>query len=326
MDMANKKDYCDIKLVAASDVIETVPNAFVVLNNVEPFIDKLFFRSVKIGKINAMKTRNNSIIFYHTPNARRNKDKEIYWDAVYQDVISKYTELYENCDLYMAWYLKRSNDEHIHAAIIVPMVDVLTWCGDLPTDIVRGQNKWSFTIHENLFDNSYEIKFSKRRPIDLSDYLNPFELFLDKTELEELIPKSGRNETIIDKPVVDEQFLEKKVGLTEVGLTEVGLTDIMMTFDTEMAPVICSCKDVNKKIIEIDSNIESIKNVITDIQDKIDGMTKELGSKKSLLEDEERKRDICVQDRDKCEKEIIGIMKKHHNTIIQYTRTRTDKK
>lgn len=303
-----------IEIVSGKDVVETgepfLPNTLTILDNVEPFIAKMIHEYAKIGRADAIKTKNKCVILYHTPTYY--PGKELYWDAIYQNVTAEYAEKYEDCEIYVAWYLKRSEDEHIHTAIIVPLVEFLSWCGNIPTDRVRDQNKWSFSIREDRLNNSYEIKFSKKGPIDLSDYVNPFELFLDKAELEQLLPKSGKEATSAEKSVV----AENKSG------DILSLSARTIELDAKIAPVMSSFIENKKKKKELEANMDLIKDANKSIQDKRDVLKNEYESNDLKLKNEIESNDLKYEDCERrhgiCDKEVETNKKSITDIIGEY--------
>lgn len=173
----NKWEKYSMLSIDRPNKINRVPS----LHNIEPIIDKLHHQFAKIGKIDAIKTKNGHIIHYHTPTYQPGKN--LYWDAIYQNAIFQLLGNYTNSDIFIAWYLKIPENGYIHAALIVPIDEFLSWCENIRTDKARRQNKWSLSIREYLSTRRYEIKFSKIDPIGVTEYLNPFDHFLDRIEL-----------------------------------------------------------------------------------------------------------------------------------------------
>lgn len=145
-------------------------------NNVKSLVDKLCH--TVIGGA-AFETKNGCVILYHTLTFRN--DDKFYWDAIFESDIEKYCNMYEEGKIFFVWYLKRSEDKDVHAVLIVPINEFRLWCKDVNPDSV--QQKWSFRIFEDLTNNKYNIKFARIDSIDITKFLNPFELFLDKEEL-----------------------------------------------------------------------------------------------------------------------------------------------
>ena len=145
-------------------------------NNVKSLADKLCH--VVIGR-SAFETKNGCVILYHTLTFRN--DGKFYWDAIFESGIEKYCDMYEESKIFFAWYLKKSEDKDIHAVLIVPISEFKLWYKDVHLDNVCP--KWSFSIFEDLVNHKYSIKFARMDPVDVTTFLNPFELFLDKEEL-----------------------------------------------------------------------------------------------------------------------------------------------
>lgn len=145
-------------------------------NSVKSLVDKL--GHVVIGR-SAFETKNGCVILYHTLTFRN--DGKFYWDAIFENGIEKYCNMYEENKIFFAWYLKRSEDKDVHAVLIVPIDEFKLWCRDVHLD--NTQPKWSFRIFEDLVNHKYSIKFARIDPVDITTFLNPFELFLDKEEL-----------------------------------------------------------------------------------------------------------------------------------------------
>jgi hypothetical protein len=145
-------------------------------NNVKLLADKLCH--TVIGR-SAFETKNGCVILYHTLTFRN--DGKFYWDAIFESGIDKYCNMYEESKIFFAWYLKRADDKDVHAVLIVPIREFKLWCKDVHLD--NAQPKWSFRIFEDLVKNKYSIKFARIDPVDVTTFLNPFELFLDKEEL-----------------------------------------------------------------------------------------------------------------------------------------------
>ena len=224
--------------------------------------------------------------------------------------------MYPDSEIYMAWYLKWSKNEPIHAAIIVPLTEFLSWCGDLPTDKVRGQNKWSFSIHEDRLNNSHEIKFTKKAPIDLSDYVNPFELFLNKAELEQLLPK---------KQVVEQKVAEQVADNRSRNI--LSLPARIIELDAKISPVMSSLVENKKKKKELKVNMDLIIDVNKSIQDKRDFLKNEYESNDLKLKNEidsnglkyedcERRYKICDNEVEANKKLITDIIDDYRKQIM----------
>jgi hypothetical protein len=266
--------------------------------NAEPYIDKMFDKSAKIGKIDAFETKNGCVVLYHTPTYQ--SDKKIYWDAIYQNALSKYIDVYNGHDIYVAWYLRRSENEHIHTAIIVPIAEFLSWCEDIPTDRARGQNKWSLIISEDLFDNSYMIKFSGKDAIDMAEYANPFELFLDKTDLEELMPKSEVKTGLIEENT--ETQGEQKIE----GYTCLKIENMILLVNQEMTKE----KELGKKVCVVQKSNVTKQAMIDRKEEELESLRHDLNVDMAITKE-------LLHQQESCRNEILKLKKEVHEAVDQ---------